>query len=133
VAKAFFDTNVLLYLLSADATKADTAEAIVAEGGVISVQVLNEFAAVVRRKLGLPLPDIREALGIVREVCEVVPLTEGIHDSGLAICGRYKLGLYDSMIVAAALEAGATRLISEDFQHGQTIKGIKIVNPFTKH
>jgi predicted nucleic acid-binding protein len=52
-ADTLFDTNVLLYLLSEDATKADRAEKLVANGGVISVQVLNEFAAVASRKLGM--------------------------------------------------------------------------------
>jgi predicted nucleic acid-binding protein len=53
---AFFDTNVLLYLLSGDASKADRAEALVAAGGIISVQVLNEFASVASRKLGMYVP-----------------------------------------------------------------------------
>ena len=52
-ADAFFDTNVVLYLFSADAAKADRAEALLAAGGLISVQVLNEFAAVARHKLGM--------------------------------------------------------------------------------
>jgi len=66
--RAFFDTNILLYLLSDDAAKADCAEELVATGGVISVQVLNEFAAVASRKLGMSWNEIREVLHPIRTV-----------------------------------------------------------------
>ena len=71
--EAFLDTNVLLYLLSADAAKADCAEALVAAGGVIRVQVLNEFASVASRKLGMSWAEIREVLETIRAVCRVEP------------------------------------------------------------
>ena len=86
---AFFDTNVLLYLLSEDAAKADRAEDLLADGGVISVQVLNEFAAVASRKLGLAWPEIREVLGTAQSLCRVEPLTMATHERGLAIAERY--------------------------------------------
>ena len=73
--KSFFDTHVLLYLLSGDAAQADRAEAVLALGGTISVQVLNEFAAVAARQLGLSYPEIREVLEPVGAVGAVVPLT----------------------------------------------------------
>jgi predicted nucleic acid-binding protein len=130
-AEPFFDTNVLLYLLSSDQAKADRAEALLAKGGVVSVQVLNEFASVATRKLGMTIPDVREALEVVRAVCRVVPLTEDTHDRGLAISERYRLSLYDAMIVAAATLAGCDRLVSEDLQHGQVYEGrLRVVNPF---
>jgi predicted nucleic acid-binding protein len=69
----FFDTNVLLYMLSGDPAKADRAEALIGAGGVISVQVLNEFASVASRKLGLQFTEIREILTTVRAVCSVEP------------------------------------------------------------
>lgn len=80
---SFFDTNVLLYLLSGDAVKADRAEAVLARGGTIGVQVLNEFAAVASRKLGLSYAVIREVLEPVRAVCAVEPITPDTHDLGL--------------------------------------------------
>ncbi len=89
-AEPFFDTNVLLYLLSSDQAKADRAEALLAKGGVVSVQVLNEFASVATRKLGMTIPEVREALEVVRAVCRVVPLTEDTHDKGLVISERYR-------------------------------------------
>jgi predicted nucleic acid-binding protein len=130
-AKSFFDTNVLLYLLSADNNKANHAEAIIANGGVISVQVLNEFASVASRKLKMPYPEIRETLLVVRAVCSIKAITLETHELGLDIAERFRFSLYDSMIVSAALQAGCTVLYSEDMQHGQKIEGqLLITNPF---
>lgn len=130
-ADQFIDTNVLLYLLSDDVQKADIAEQVLAKGGVISVQVLNEFAAVATRKLKLPIAEIRELLGTIRAVCKVVSITEATHDKGLEIVERYSMSLYDAMIVASALLADCKLLISEDMQHGQKIAGtLKTHNPF---
>jgi len=129
--KAFFDTNVLLYLLSEDTAKADCAEAILAKGGVVSVQVLNEFASVASRKLRMTYPEIREELDIVRAICKVEPLTVDTHERGLQLAERYGFSLYDAMIAAAALRAGCTLLYTEDLQDGQTLEGRLLVhNPF---
>jgi len=130
-ADCFFDTNILLYLFSGITDRADRAEKIVSSGGVISVQVLNEFTSVAFRKLKLSYPEIRETLAIVRAVCKVQPLTVEIHELGLVIAERYGYALYDSMIISAALHAGCATLYNEDMQHGQEIEGrIKLVNPF---
>jgi predicted nucleic acid-binding protein len=130
-ADAFFDTSVLLYLLSQDAAKADRVEALLAEHGTISVQVLNEFAAVAIRKLKMPMPEIREVLDTIRAVCDVVPVTVQTHDRALAIVERYGFFLYDSLLIAAALIAGSKRLYCEDLQHDQLIdRQLRIVNPF---
>lgn len=127
----FFDTSVLLYLLSTDAAKADRVEELLAARGTISVQALNEFAAVSLRKLRMPPPEVKEILDTVRAVCDVVPLTVEIHDRALAIVARYGFSLYDSMLIAAALIAGSKRLYSEDLQHGQVIeRQLRVVNPF---
>ena len=67
-ARPFFDTNVVLYRLSSDRAKADRAEALLAEGGVISVQVLNEFVPVARRKSRMGWPEVNEVLQILRSV-----------------------------------------------------------------
>lgn len=129
---AFFDTNVLLYLLSADDRRADRAEALVAGGGVVSVQVLNEFASVARRKLGMGWAEIREALDPVRELCPVRPLTLSTHERGLALAERYRFSFYDALIVAAALEAGCATLYSEDMQPGLVVeRQLTLCNPFT--
>ena len=130
-AETFFDTNVLLYLLSEDTTKSDRAEELVANGGVISVQVLNEFAAVASRKLGMSWSEIRDVLTPIRTICEVEPLTIETHDRGIEIAERYGLSFYDAMILAFALSAGCKILYSEDLQDGQVIdRQLRIRNPF---
>jgi predicted nucleic acid-binding protein len=130
-ADAFFDTSVLLYLLSDDDAKADKVEALLSARGVISVQVLNEFAAVALRKIKMPLNEIREILDTIRAVCAVEPVTVETHERGLAVCERYKLSLYDSMIVAAALISGVKILYAEDLRHGQLIDDqLRVTNPF---
>jgi predicted nucleic acid-binding protein len=130
-AEPFFDTNVLLYLLSADAVKADRAESLLADGGTISVQVLNEFASVALRKLEMPIAELREILETVRSVCQVEPVSEDTHDRALALVERYGFTFYDALLIAAALRAGCARLYSEDLQHGQVVdRQLRIVNPF---
>lgn len=127
----FVDTNVLLYLLSADDARADRAEKEFGVGAVLSVQVLNEFASVASRKLGMSIAEIREVLATLRAVCQIVPLTEKAHDAGLQIAERYGLSIYDAMIVASALLAGCKTLVSEDFQDGQTFdRRLRVRNPF---
>ena len=127
----FFDTNIVLYLLSADVAKADRSEELLAIGGVISVQVLNEFAAVALRKLGMAWPEIREVLAQVRAVCPVEPVTIATHDRAVVVAECYGLSVYDALIVAAALLCGCKTLYSEDLQHGQVIeRQLTIQNPF---
>jgi predicted nucleic acid-binding protein len=127
--RPFFDTNVLLYLLSSDA-KADKAEALLAVGGVVSVQVLNEFVSVAFRKLKMTWPEIREILTTIRAICKVIPVTVEIHETGLTIAERYGLSLYDSLILAAAVQAKCPTVYSEDMQDGQVVQGVTIRNPF---
>jgi predicted nucleic acid-binding protein len=129
---AFFDTNIVLYLLSADAIKADRAESLLADGGVVSVQVLNEFAAVALRKIALDWPAIDEVLGVVRRVCEVRPLTIETHDRGLRLARRYQLAVYDAMIAASALEAGCDTLWTEDLPRPLVLAmWWRVRNPFS--
>ena len=131
---SFFDTNVLLYLLSNDTHKADRVEELLAQRGTISVQVLNEFASVSMRKSRIPLSDVREILDTVRAVCTVEPVTVVTHDRALAVFERHKFSFYDSLIIASALIVGAKVLYSEDLQHGQVIdRQLRVVNPFLKH
>lgn len=127
----FFDSNVLIYLFSEDDTKANGAERLLSKGGVISVQVLNEFASVASRKAGMSSAEIREALEPIRSICTVHPLTEEIHDLGMQLTERYQLSIYDAMIVGSALAAGCNTLFSEDMQDGQIIdRKLHIRNPF---
>ena len=130
-ADPFFDTSVLLNLLSDDTVKADRVETLLGARGVISVQVLNEFAVVALQKLQMPLHEVREILDTIRAVCTVEPLTVDAHDRGLAVFERYRFSFYDSILVATALISGAKTLYSEDLQHGQVIdKQLRVTNPF---
>jgi len=132
--KAFIDTNILLYLLSEDSDKADRAETIVRAGGTISVQVLNELANVTHRKLAMSWMEINEFLSLIRSLCSTEPLTIETHDMGILIAERYKLSVYDAMIVAAALLGGCETLYSEDMQDGLLIDNqLRICNPFIIH
>ena len=129
---AFFDTNVLIYALAQEDRRCGPAEELLALGGVISVQVLNEFASVARRKLLMPWPDVTEAIAAVLELCpKPVPITLELHQSALRIAERYLYGIYDALVVVAALHAQCEVLYSEDFRDGQTIDGqLEIRNPF---
>jgi predicted nucleic acid-binding protein len=128
---SFFDTNVLVYLASGDASKADRAEAIIAGGGSISVQVLNELANVARRKMQMSWDETYALLATLRGLLTVHPVTVETHEAGLRIAERYGLSIYDSMIAASALDAGCDTLWSEDMQHGMKVdEGLRIVNPF---
>ena len=129
--KSFFDTNVLLYLLSEDTRKANRAEAIMTNGGIISVHVLNEFASVASRKLKMSYIEIHDVLRTVRAICQVKSITVDTHELGLNIAERYGFSLYDSLIISSALQSDCTVLYSEDMQHGQKIDGqLVISNPF---
>lgn len=129
-AADFFDSNILLYWPITGTEKAARVESLLADGGTISIQVLNEFAAVSLRKFGKTMPQIREALAIIRSVCEIVSPSVATHEHGLDIAERYKFSIYDSMLLASALEAGCRTFYSEDLHDGQRIGSLTIRNPF---
>jgi predicted nucleic acid-binding protein len=128
---SFFDTNVLLYLVSEDSAKADRAEQLVRKGGAISVQVLNEIANVARRKMQMNWRETRELLGLLRGLLTVAAVTLETHELGFDYAERYGLSTYGAMIAAAADLAGCDRLWSEDMQDGMRIGGkLRVANPF---
>jgi predicted nucleic acid-binding protein len=127
----FFDTNVLVYIASGQTTKADRAERLARDGGIISVQVLNEIANVARRKMRLSWIETRAFLSLIRGLLPIEPITLATHETGLALAERYGLSVYDAMIAASALLADCDRLWSEDMQHGMIISGrLRVVDPF---
>lgn len=126
----FFDTNLVLYLLSADEHKANTAEALLAQGGMVSVQVLNEAVSVCRRKLSLTWPEVHALLDGVKAYCEVLPLSLATHERALYLAERYQLSFYDALICATAQQAGAKMLHSEDLPDGLVLGELTIRNPF---
>ena len=127
----FLDTSVILYMLAEDDPRSLISEAVLIEGGVISTQVLNEFVNVARRKYLRSWEDIQSTLTNVRQLCApVLPITIRSHEAALQIAQRYGYRIYDSLLLAAATEAGCTTLYSEDMQDGQTIGTVTIRNPF---
>jgi len=130
-ARVFFDTNVLLYLFRDAGRHTDVAENLLVEGGVVSVQVLNELVSVARGKFGMNWDEVRAALDKTLVFCpNPVPLTQEIHFSAVEIAARYGYRIYDSLILAAAIEANCATVYTEDMQHSQTIGKLTIVNPF---
>ena len=130
-AKRFIDTNILIYAFSEDEPRASIAEAILAAGGSISVQVLNEFVHVSRRKLNLDWPEIEERLAVVKALTtEVVPISVALHEKAVELARDHGFSFYDALIVAAALGAGCSHLITEDMQHARTFGSLQIENPF---
>lgn len=129
--RTFVDSNVVLFLLSADTVKADRAEAVINDNIVISVQVLNEVANVARRKLRMSWRETNELLSLLRSLCPVESLTVATHERGIGVAERYGLQVDDTMIVASALLAGCTVLYSEDMQNGLLIdRQLRIRNLF---
>ena len=137
-AEFFLDTNVFIYHLdSTDSAKHATAEQIVRgaleEGNAcISYQVVQECLNVALRKaeVALSLDAARSYLETVLAPLMRVPASESLYHRALEIQARWRFGFYDSLIVAGALAAGCSTLLSEDLQHGQRIGGLTIVNPF---
>lgn len=128
--RPFIDTNIIIYLASGDIRKADRSEEILAAGGVLSVQVLNEYVSVARRKLALSWEETREVIAAVKSACEIVPLSVQAQATAMRLSEMSQISIYDASIVAAALEAGCDTLWSEDMQHWQKFETLSIVNPY---
>ena len=135
--KAFIDTNVLIYWVD-DSTRADVVEQLLAQQAVISVQVLNEFANVLRKKRAMPLPDVEALCATLIDTCDVLDVSVRTHQTALALMARYQLSVYDANIVAAAALSDCAVLYTEDMQDGLNLKmpgsagtnSLVIRNPF---
>ena len=130
MTRPFIDSNVVLYLFSSNAVKADRAESLLQTGGLISVQVLNEVASVCLRKLKMTWQDIDAVLVTLKSTCEVLPVTLASHEKAVGLAQQYQLSLYDANIVANAILGGAKTLLSEDMQSGMLMEGVTVLNPF---
>jgi len=125
------DTNILVYAASGD-PRGDRAREVLEQDYVLSVQALNEFALAGRRKLGRPWGEVYQALDIfTQRASRIVPLDLAVHRLGLRVSEQYKLDVYDSFMVAAALTAECDTLLSEDMQDGLFVDArLTITNPF---
>ena len=134
----FLDTNVLVYSFDqASPEKRQIAQSLIAEAlrgqrGVISSQVVQEFLSLAQRKFACPMSVIeaREYLrSVLTPLCHHFP-SANFYDHALLVQTETGFAFYDALIVAAAAEAGCSTLLSEDLQHGRTVQGVAIVNPF---
>ncbi|MGA8865813.1 MAG: PIN domain-containing protein [Candidatus Sulfotelmatobacter sp.] len=130
--RVFFDTNVLIYGMGTKDPRARRAEQLLFEGGVVSVQVLNEFCDVARRKIRMSWDDVREALRVIQFFCpDPVPITMKTHEHALIIAERHDIRIYDALILASALATNCATLYTEDLKDGQVIDHrLTIRNPF---
>jgi predicted nucleic acid-binding protein len=133
-ADVFLDTNILIYAITQDDRRTVRAASLLQQGGTISVQVLNEFAAVAHRKLKRSWPEIIDAVAALRILFpEPGPIGLATHDAAVEIAHRNGFALYDSLIIASALEAGCSTLLSEDMHDGHVMGGrLTIRNPFAQ-
>ena len=128
--RPFLDTNILVYASLLNDPRCAIAKRVLAEGGLISAQVLNEYTNVLRTKLKWPWPDIEAVLTTVfGRVGRVRALTRETHAKAVILARDDQLSFYDALIVAAALEAGCDTLLTEDMQDGRVIQGLTICNP----
>jgi predicted nucleic acid-binding protein len=127
----FLDSNVLVYAFTDD-PRAAAAQGLLERGCTISVQGLNDFANVARRKLGKSWQELRDDLAAICTVCPtIIPIDVDTHEAALHLAERHGFAFFDALMVAAALQAGSDTLWSEDMQHGMTIEGrLRILNPF---
>ena len=132
--RSFFDTNVLVYAVAQDDVRTPAAEALLAAGGIISVQVLNELVSVARRKLRMSWRDITTTLSAVIDLCpSPIAITVEIHETAVRLAARHEFHIYDALIIAAALAADCTTLYTEDLRAGQVIDGrLTIQSPFQR-
>lgn len=130
-ARVFIDTNIVIYALGPSSTKTAQAAPLFTQQPTISTQVLSETANVALRKLAMTLAETRKLLTTLESMCRVEMIAPACLHRALDITERYGFSWYDSLIVAAALEAGCDMLYTEDLQHGQVIDGtLTITNPF---
>lgn len=136
--KYFIDTNIFVYSFNSEDNNKRRISlelisgALTNHNGCISYQVVQEFLNVARRRFVKPLsiPDCQRYLGSVLEpLCEVYA-SGGLYYQVLEISERWQYSFYDSLIIVAAINAECSLLYSEDFQPGQKIQNITIVNPF---
>lgn len=133
--RSFLDTNILVYADDGDEPERQArALDLIADhrrqgSGVLSTQVLQEYANVALRKLGLPVPLVRERLDFYVRF-EVVASAPALISAALDLHALRGLSLYDALIVQAAITAGCAQLLTEDMQAGAVIGGVRIVNPF---
>lgn len=128
--KIFLDTNIVVYLYSADEPEKQAAalKLIEQNNPVISTQVLSELANTLSRKFSLPFDVVAQAVAEVQEACAVLPVMPETIAHALVLAKKCQYSYYDSLILASALSAGCSTLFTEDMQHGQIVENLLTIN-----
>lgn len=137
-AKAFLDTNIIVYAFDhTSPKKAKIAQELIAAGvaekqSVISYQVVQEFINVAVRgfRVSIQTLDLESFLMKALFPMTVVPWTPSLTIQALRLQAMHPMSWYDSLIVGAALQSGCKLLYSEDLQHGQRFGALTVENPF---
>ena len=130
--RIFIDTYSVIYSINSQDPKSAICRQLLTAKPMINVQVLNESANVMRRQFKLKWVEIEAALSALRQVCHVAPVTETTHDLGLKVCKRYKLSLFDSMLLGSALENQCREFVSHDMHDGLVLyDALTVRNPFS--
>ncbi|NLS02572.1 PIN domain-containing protein [Rhizobium sp. P32RR-XVIII] len=130
-ADSFLDTNILVYAFTED-PRAEAAQSLLLKPFVLSVQTLNEFANVGRKKLNMSWADLHLAIAdVITMAAAIAAIDERTTISAINLAERYNLNFYDAAMIAAALQMNCVRFYSEDLQHGLVIDGhLTVINPF---
>ncbi|MCL6591640.1 MAG: PIN domain-containing protein [Firmicutes bacterium] len=138
MSKSFIDTNILIYAMDrADPLKQTHSRSILQSlsaddhSGVISTQILQEFYVTATRKLNLD-PILVKSILHNLENYEVVVVNPDLIEAAVDCGILNQLSFWDALVVVSAESASCDTLLSEDLNHGQIIRGVKIQNPFLK-
>ncbi len=133
--RVFLDTNILVYADDLDAGPKNTiavnllGEAITQGVGVISTQVLQEFFVTATKKLKVPAPIAKRKVELLASMA-VVRVDEKLILQAIDLHRLEAFSFWDALVVRSAINAGVTRLLTENLQHGRVIEGVRIHNPF---
>jgi predicted nucleic acid-binding protein len=133
--RSFLDSNVLIYTDDASSpAKQRTAIQLIARcrrqrNGVVSLQVLEEYFSISTRKLGVDAAIARRKAELFSQLSTVATHVEDVL-AAIDLHRLHQFSFWDALVIRSALQAGCSRLYSEDLQHGRRIDGVEIVNPF---
>ena len=136
-SRSFIDTKVLVYAEASDEpAKQQAALSLLkrlyeSASGVLSTQVLHEYCNVALKKLKLPATHIRAQLDLYEQF-EIVQVTPALIRAGLDLHQTRNVSFYDALVLASAETAGCGELFSEDFNTGEMVGGVRIINPFAQ-
>jgi len=134
----FLDTNVFIYEVSSSVPSKQTVaarlvrDALQSGKGIVSFQVVQEFFSVAFRRFSPPMlpAEAEQVLALTFRPLLVVHSSYSLYAQAIELTRRHSISWYDSLIVAAAIEANCRILYTEDLQHGQKFGNLHIRNPF---